>query len=553
MGLLTDPGELARTPLAAILLEALNVRATGVLEVTHGGGTSRIWFRDGRPVGAAVFQGFRPLGQLLLEAGLIDIDALSRSLAGMAESRRPQGEILVEMGACSRAAVEGMLERQQSGYFDAIASLDSGNYTFLAGAPVPEWTRSSRLSPLRTIVDALEKPQAAGLVTSALDAVAKGGVRLATGYPEVADGFRWTRSEREWVHRLEFSLTRDEALAPSAVPDARARVMLAGLLLLGLAVSAAEQPLRTGETVVGLKDVILEPEEPVNPGRRSDPVEARARRQRLLQQAMRNMGVGPFSRGAPAAPAAPSAGSPPAAHGAPSPPPAPSRAAPGSPEAELRKALLEIAPRAKERDFFLRLGLNDKATRDDVKKAFLSLAKQFHPDRFSAPALADLADTVKDFFTAVNEAYETLSDDRRRAEYLAQSKSGGRAAAAETARIDFQKGEACLRTRDWVRARGFFEAAVRQDPRAEHLAALAYVYVANPSSKDREKARLLLDEAVRDPACDRAFYVAGILARDEKDDGKAEKLFRQAVQINGRNADALRELRVLESRRSDRR
>ena len=547
MGLLSEPGDLSRTPLAAILLEALNVRASGVLEVTHDGGTSRVWFRDGRPVGAAVFQGFRPLGQMLLEAGMIDIDALSKSLQRMAETRRPQGELLVEMGACSRADVDNMLEAQQAGYFNAVASMDGGDYTFLADAPVPEWTRSSRLSPLRTIILALEKPQSRSLVDSALEAVAKGGVRLATGYPAVEEGFRWTGIERAWVARLEFPLTRDEALAPAGIPTDQARVILAGLLLLGLAVSAADQPLRTGETVVGLGDAtLLEPEEPVAAGRRSDPVEARARRQRLLQQAMRNMGVGPFSRPAntpsPAEPTsrAPAPGSPP-------------RVNPGSPEAELRDALLKIAPRAKERDYFIRLGLSETATRDDVKKAFLTLAKQFHPDRFSAPALADLAEMVKDFFTSVNEAYETLSDDRRRAEYLSQGRGGARAASAESAKIDFQKGEACLRTRDWSRARGFFEAAVRGDPRAEYMAALAYVYVADPNRKDRTKARLLLEGAMKDPTCDRAFYVAGILARDEKDEVKAERLFRQAVQINGKNSDAVRELRSIEARRSDRR
>ncbi len=101
MALLDEPGDLAATPLAAILLEALNLRASGVLEVAHGGGTSRLWFRDGRPVAAQVFVGFKPLGLMLLQAGLIDVDALSRSLAKMAETRRPQGEILVEMGAVS--------------------------------------------------------------------------------------------------------------------------------------------------------------------------------------------------------------------------------------------------------------------------------------------------------------------------------------------------------------------------------------------------------------------------------------------------------------------
>ena len=92
MTFLHEPGDLVRTPLAAILLEALNLRATGVLTVQHGGGSSRLFIKDGRPVGAQVATGIRPLGHMLLQAGAIDIDALSRSLALMAETRRPQGE-----------------------------------------------------------------------------------------------------------------------------------------------------------------------------------------------------------------------------------------------------------------------------------------------------------------------------------------------------------------------------------------------------------------------------------------------------------------------------
>src|SRR5574338_1463372 len=167
MSLLSEPGDLARTPLAAVLLEALNLRASGALEVAQGGGTSRLWFRDGRPVGAQVVAGFRPLGLVLLQAGLIDVDVLSRSLAALAATGRPQGELLVEMGAVEREDVDRALAEQQAGYFALIAALDAGAFRFVPGA-VPEWTRGSRLSPLRTIVDALERPQAAALVESAL-------------------------------------------------------------------------------------------------------------------------------------------------------------------------------------------------------------------------------------------------------------------------------------------------------------------------------------------------------------------------------------------------
>src|SRR5512136_1033261 len=122
MSLLQTPGDLSQTPLAAILLDALNVRATGVLEVAHGGGTSRLWFRDGRPVGAQVFAGFRPLGMMLLQAGKIDIEALSVSLGAMQKTGRPQGEILVEMGVVTAEVVGETLAEQQAEYFRIIAA-----------------------------------------------------------------------------------------------------------------------------------------------------------------------------------------------------------------------------------------------------------------------------------------------------------------------------------------------------------------------------------------------------------------------------------------------
>lgn len=559
MSFLDEPGDLSRTPLAAILLEALNLRADGVLSVEHGGGTSRLWLRAGQPVGAQVFTGFRPLGHMLLQAGKIDVDALSRSLTEMASTGRPQGELLVALGAVSRADVDEALAEQQAGYFALIAALDAGGFSFDRGPAVPEWTRGSKLSPLRTIVEALERPQAGALVASALQPVAQGGARLASSYPEASEGFRWSGPEQALVRRLERPVSLEVFFAPQeAVAPERARAMLAALLLLGLAIPAAERATPSGDTVFGLS---IEPERapdaaaaaPAAPARRSDPAEARARRQRLLAKAMQNMGVGPFVARPTATPipGAQAAVSPGSAAGAPVPPP---RAVPGSAEVALRQALLEIAPRARERNLFARLGLADGASKDEVKRAFLQIARQFHPDRFASPSLDDLKGAVSDFFTAVNEAYEVLSDDRKRAEYQAAVRGGSsNPQRAESAKVDAQKGEACIRTRDFARARGFLESALRADARAEYQAALAWTYLVDPAGKDLAKAKALLAEALKDPSCDRALYVAGVLARDEGSEGEAERCFRAAVAANPRHTDALRELKQLEGRRAFRR
>jgi curved DNA-binding protein CbpA len=291
---------------------------------------------------------------------------------------------------------------------------------------------------------------------------------------------------------------------------------------------------------------------PATPLKRSDPAEARARRQKLLAQAMQNMGVGPFNRVAGDRPTAtPPPGSTPL--GEPhAPRPVVSNAAVATAEVQaLRKALLAMVPLAKEKNFFTRLGLAETASRDEVKSAFLALARQFHPDLFSTPAMADLLPVVGDYFNAVNEAYRTLSDDKERAAHLASLRAGAvDPLRAEAARNDFQKGEACYRTRDFPRARAFIEAAVRADPRPEYLALLAQTWLADLPAKDVPKARQLIGQALARPGHERVHYVAGLVAREEGNDAEAERQFRAALAANPRHADALRELKAIEGRKA---
>lgn len=61
-------------------------------------------------------------------------------------------------------------------------------------------------------------------------------------------------------------------------------------------------------------------------------------------------------------------------------------------------------------DYFKVLGLSDSASREDVKRAYRDRAKEWHPDRNHA-ANAGAA------FILINEAYEYLIDDDRRASH----------------------------------------------------------------------------------------------------------------------------------------
>lgn len=64
-----------------------------------------------------------------------------------------------------------------------------------------------------------------------------------------------------------------------------------------------------------------------------------------------------------------------------------------------------------KRDYYEVLGCQKDASADDLKKAYRKLAMQFHPDRNPGDAEAEAK------FKEVNEAYEILKDDQKRAAY----------------------------------------------------------------------------------------------------------------------------------------
>jgi len=63
-----------------------------------------------------------------------------------------------------------------------------------------------------------------------------------------------------------------------------------------------------------------------------------------------------------------------------------------------------------KRDYYNVLGVGRTASGDEIKKAYRKLARQYHPD-------VNKSDGAEARFKEINEAYEVLSDERKRAAY----------------------------------------------------------------------------------------------------------------------------------------
>jgi len=76
-----------------------------------------------------------------------------------------------------------------------------------------------------------------------------------------------------------------------------------------------------------------------------------------------------------------------------------------------RKALVD------EGDYFSVLGVARDATGYDIRRAYTALRREFEPSRVLTSTNADLGDVVDEIVEVLEEAYEILSDQRRRDRY----------------------------------------------------------------------------------------------------------------------------------------
>jgi tetratricopeptide (TPR) repeat protein len=215
--------------------------------------------------------------------------------------------------------------------------------------------------------------------------------------------------------------------------------------------------------------------------------------------------------------------------------------------------------RLDELNHFELLKVQQSATSDAISAAYYALVKKFHPDRLPT-ALEPLTRCAQMVFERLTEAHETLTSSAAREEYVKTVAAGGGTRASERmmrdvleSAMDYQKAEVLIRRRDYHQAMTLLRGAINRNPdESDYQALYAWLlHLMNPQEQAPFDDMLrALDRALKsNPRNERAHFYKGTILKRVKRDNEAIKHFRAACDINPRNVDAAREVRIAEMRK----
>jgi hypothetical protein len=226
--------------------------------------------------------------------------------------------------------------------------------------------------------------------------------------------------------------------------------------------------------------------------------------------------------------------------------------------ADLAARWKEITDRAAtidRADYFSMLDVAKDATSEEVESAYFALAKIWHPDRLP-PELGPVRDACSRVFGRMSEARATLTDAKQRERYmkLVAEGSGSPETQETVARVveastHFQKAEVCFKRNDLVQAEEFCRRAVElDDTQPDYHAMLAWLMALKPENQSSDgtlKCIKMLDRAVAMSAhCEKGFFWRGMLYKRLGKTELATRDFKKAAELNPRNIDAVREVRL---------
>jgi curved DNA-binding protein CbpA len=438
-------GSLEKDQLPEILHSLAWSEESGVLQLTQDLTSKHIYLGRGSIVFARSNQHSDRLGELLLRQERLTRAQLADASNKVRASGKKLGAVLVQMGLFSESQVRASVEEQMRSIIHPLFGWSAGEYCFRENANPVTRDLAVELPTIPTILEGtrhVENPEK---------------VRLALGDL----GRIVSYSTDPWVHSHQVSLTPHEGFVLSRV-DGQSTI----------ADVVAVTPLAEEETLRCLYALIS-----------AGFLEFGAKGRKLTPSKPQRVFEIPLlvtSR-----------------ESAPSKQPEAASAA-SAEEKRTREEILKKHASLSGCTFYDCLGIRPMVKDPEIRRAYLSLVKKYHPDRHGAEHLRDLQPLLQEILAKATEAYEALYNPSTRRCYdqsLRSEAPRGEAAAApieaplaapptpseNVASRYYREATAYLARKEYHEAVKLLEEAVQLDPsRGEYHRALAQALGNNP-------------------------------------------------------------------------
>ena len=158
-------------------------------------------------------------------------------------------------------------------------------------------------------------------------------------------------------------------------------------------------------------------------------------------------------------------------------------------------------------DYYKILRVAKTASTGEIKKAYLQLAREYHPDRFQEPAEREEAGQR---FQQITEAFNQLRDEKNRKEYDRDLTKVTKP-PEEEARLYFTNGELRENAGEYESALKLYYEAMRLQPNNVDYILAAGRLLGRDKSKQRQAADLFNQAMQKDPTSPEPHLALGEL------------------------------------------
>lgn len=197
------------------------------------------------------------------------------------------------------------------------------------------------------------------------------------------------------------------------------------------------------------------------------------------------------------------------------------------------------------KNYYEILNVSENASKAEIKKAYFALAKKYHPDK-----LAQEGNKDDNIFADIAEAYDVLSDDKKREEYDEKLKKFKEGVDLEEKKNDERLENYFTKAKRKIKGRKFKEAIEifkklemhykykNRKPTDEFLS--LYGYSLFFSGIDRKKGLELMDNALTSSNFSDQDIILNLVEAyfESGKEEKAKELFKLALGINPKNKRA---------------